>query len=184
MVCVSLCSVSCKKEKGLDGVNGKDGKDGVDGKDGANGKDGTNGKDGKNADVRSKVYTITNWSYDSEYMGYFSALEVSSFITPTIKSSGIVLVYAQSPNQVANNSWSLLPHIIFQTSSYFSLVTYAMSSNTQTVTVWWYDSDKLRPDTPSHLNIRVVAIPGSLVNSSSTVNFKDYDMVLKTFNLK
>lgn len=174
LVIATTISPSCKK--GLDGINGKDGKDGV------NGKDGSNGANGKDASVMSKLFTITDWQYDSEKIAYYARLNVSSIITPSIVSSGVVLAYAQFPNQVSSNSWSPLPIIFYRTSNYFTRVEFAMSPTG--LTVWWTDSDMQTPGTPFTITVRIVAIPGSIATGYHNIDYNNLDLVMKTFDLK
>ncbi len=142
------------------------------GKDGAPGAQGPQG----NANVVSGLTTVTNWTYDGTNKLYTATI-IDNNITQAIVDNGAVLVYLVG----VSGGNLLLPATIYPAASYSETLT--SWYNLQQVIIQVQDSDLTQPNNPGSLKFRIVKISGRIA-SHRNIDFENYELVKRAFNLK
>ncbi|HVA98118.1 MAG TPA: hypothetical protein VNG53_04420 [Bacteroidia bacterium] len=147
---------------------------------GKNGAPGATGPQG-NANVQSAAFTVTSWGYNSP--SYYVTLSVPA-LTASINSSGAVDVYMSFDN---GTTWNTVPYDYYQAGGDYLATDYY---TTGVVTVnWTYNVSTSTGSDPNSVfststQIKVVCVAPSIIKANPNVNWKNYNEVQRTFNLK
>lgn len=153
-------------------------KKGDTGPSGTNGTNGTTGKNG-NANVKSSIFTVTNWSSNSNY--YYVNITDNN-VTQAILDSGAVVVY-WTPN--AGTNWAELTYYVYSTTGpgYYLEFNHFLNQ----ITVYWVYAGGGLNATPTSLyptiKFKVVCIAASAMKKHPDTNWHNYSEVQKVLNL-
>lgn len=150
---------------------------------GCEGPEGPPGQDG----LIAEVFELKNVSFvddpnDSPDMGYY----IYEKLEPKILNSDQILIYRLSGTIDANTPvWQLIPRTLFLQQGELD---YDFDFSKEDFTIYAGGTYNLSL-TPQYLNnqtFRIVIIPGDGVNltSKKTIDFKDYNAVIKAYNIK
>lgn len=108
---------------------------------------------------------------------------------PQIYSSDMVLVYRLAGNDGGLDVWSLLPETFyFDDGTLDFRYNFDFTSTNVNVYLEGFDLPGINPNYTSNQIFRVVIIPAYLTNKSvsgkNTVDFKDYNAVVKAYHIK
>ncbi len=151
-----LLIIGCKK-KTVTGPAGPQGVQGING----------------NANVTNTTFTVTNWTatgyaYASDNL-YVPSLDLA------ILTSGLILVYYQTPSNIYN-----LP---FNNGTYMIAPEFGLNS----LRIYSYRNDHAifpDPSGGSAMIFRIVTIPSSIKKANPEINYNNYKAVAEAFNLK
>ena len=102
----------------------------------------------------------------------------------TIFTSDMVLVYRLSGTFEGQDLWKLLPESYFFDDGTLDLrYDFDFRTVDAEVSLQGYDLPNVTNAFKLNQVLRVVVIPGIMVNNKSTINFRDYNRVVKAFNI-
>lgn len=157
LICTLILFNGCTK-KGPEGPSGKDGKDG-------------------NANIKSTTLTFSSWSWDTTN-GYDYCNFTWPEITSSIALTGTVYIYVYT-----TYGWAALPRTLYPNATYSESQRYTYDTGTFRIIV--QDSDLTAPSPAlGTWLIKVIAVESSGIQKHPGLNWKNYDEVKKTFNLK
>ena len=189
-VMVFVFLASCAKEgpmgpqgpQGQQGYEGPAGPQGPAGPEGPEGPQGPPGNDG-NAYVASTTLMVnsqdwywdeTSWRVDFDY----------DAITSDVYNSGVVLVYME-----VEQTWRQIPMTFYYSEVNSAGETVYYSSSLETsfylgcVSVFWTDNDFYNGYRPEDHQFRLVAITAGCYSAHPDLDYSDYELVKKTFQL-
>lgn len=130
-------------------------------------------------DTYSEVYDINNvnFGYDNN-TGYFIK---RSFSKP-LYNTDMVLIYQNTAVDNGNKVWTLIPRTIYLNDG--NEVDYTFDFTASDVQIYAGATFNLaNTEYVTNKSFRVLVIPAALARSQSTVDFSDYNAVVKFYNL-
>jgi hypothetical protein len=124
--------------------------------------------------------------FEYENINFNAAGNYGVFLNyPQIFSSDMVLVYRLSGFDNGLDVWKLLPEsYYFPDGTLDFKYDFDFTSTNVNVVIDGNDLGTISNNFLSNQVFRVVVIPGFIANKSATVNFSDYNAVVKSYNIK
>ena len=131
-------------------------------------------------DTIAEVYDVSNvnFTYDNS-VGYY----IKRTFSPAIYSSDMVLVYQNTATDNGKKVWTLIPRTVYLSNG--NEVDYTFDFTTSDVQIYAGGTfDLTNTEYVRNQTFRILVIPAAQSRTQSTVDYSDYNAVVKHFNIK